>query len=80
MVGREDDLEKLNRKALRIAREVADETGTLMAGNLSKTTLVKPGDKEVENAIYKMFEVRSFNNYLYMIRSQGACVCVRVRV
>nr|KAG5708416.1 hypothetical protein BaRGS_026143 [Batillaria attramentaria] len=31
VIGREADLETLNRTALRIAREVADATGTLMA-------------------------------------------------
>ncbi|KAK3098966.1 hypothetical protein FSP39_024758, partial [Pinctada imbricata] len=31
-IGREDELEKLNRTALKMAREVADKTGTLMAG------------------------------------------------
>ena len=32
MIGREDDLEPLNRDALRIARQVADEGGALVAG------------------------------------------------
>ena len=36
-LGREDDVERLNRQALRIAREVADATGTLMAGNIAHT-------------------------------------------
>jgi betaine-homocysteine S-methyltransferase len=36
-IGRENDLEKLNRQAVRLAREVADEGDTLVAGNLSNT-------------------------------------------
>ncbi|KAK7499521.1 hypothetical protein BaRGS_00009173 [Batillaria attramentaria] len=39
VIGREADLETLNRTALRIAREVADATGTLMAGNICNTTV-----------------------------------------
>jgi hypothetical protein len=34
LVGKEDALEQLNLAALRIAKEVADETGTLFAGNI----------------------------------------------
>ena len=36
-IGREDDLEPLNRQALRIAREVAAEEGALLAGNICNT-------------------------------------------
>ena len=39
MVGREDDLEKINRIALKLAKEVAEETGTLFAGGISRTDL-----------------------------------------
>ncbi len=55
-IGREGDLEPINRIALKIAREVADDTGTLMAGGISNTNLYKPGDKEVERTIRSMFE------------------------
>src|SRR5919206_1908689 len=34
LIGREGDLEALNRRALAIAKEVADETGALLAGNV----------------------------------------------
>ena len=54
-IGREDDLEKINRIALKIAREVADDTGTLMAGGVSSTNLYKKGDKESEEKIRAMF-------------------------
>ncbi|XP_064617551.1 betaine--homocysteine S-methyltransferase 1-like isoform X2 [Liolophura sinensis] len=39
LVGKENDLEKINRTALTLAREVADDTGTLMAGNICNTTV-----------------------------------------
>ncbi|XP_070567460.1 betaine--homocysteine S-methyltransferase 1-like [Ptychodera flava] len=44
VVGREDDLAKINMDALRMAREVADETGTLMAGNICNTTIYDMND------------------------------------
>ncbi|KAL5013154.1 hypothetical protein ScPMuIL_007424 [Solemya velum] len=36
-IGKEDQLEALNVKALKIAKDVADSTGTLMAGNICNT-------------------------------------------
>lgn len=39
LIGKEEILERLNRNALRIARRVADETGTLLAGNLCNSNL-----------------------------------------
>ena len=55
-IGREGDLEPINRAALKIAREMADDTGTLMAGGISNTNIYKPGDKEAEKKIRDMFE------------------------
>jgi betaine-homocysteine S-methyltransferase len=52
-VGREDDLEKMNRAALRIAREVAAETGALFAGNICNT-----GAYDLENKTESEAEVR----------------------
>lgn len=37
IIGRENDLEPLNTKALQIAKEVAAESGALVAGNISNT-------------------------------------------
>ncbi|MGH6918055.1 MAG: homocysteine S-methyltransferase family protein, partial [Geminicoccaceae bacterium] len=37
IIGKEDVLEPLNRQALQIAKEVADESGALLAGDLSNT-------------------------------------------
>src|ERR671923_2603137 len=45
IVGKEHLLEPLNRGALELARQVADETGTLFAGDLSNTN-VFTGDEE----------------------------------
>ena len=52
-IGREDDLEKINRIALKFAREVADETGTLMAGGISNTNIY---EESTEEKIRAMFE------------------------
>lgn len=56
LIGREDDLEKLNRIALKIAREVADETGTLMAGGICNTGIYVVGDEEASDKIRAMFK------------------------
>src|SRR6266699_6071556 len=42
VIGKEDILEPLNRQALRIAARVAQETGTLLAGNLCNTNVDEP--------------------------------------
>jgi betaine-homocysteine S-methyltransferase len=42
LIGREADLEPLNRQALAIAKEVAEETGALVAGNVSNTNVFLP--------------------------------------
>jgi betaine-homocysteine S-methyltransferase len=43
-IGREDELEPLNRAALQIAREVALEGGALLAGNVCNTWEYSPDD------------------------------------
>ena len=45
---------------MKIARQVADETGTLMAGNICNTTIYKPNDKQSEEKIRDLFKVRDF--------------------
>jgi len=42
IVGKEDALEELNLAALKIAREVVDETGSLFAGNICNCTAALP--------------------------------------
>ena len=46
VVGRELDLEQLNRQAVRLAAEIAAEGGALVAGNLSNTWVWDPADPE----------------------------------
>jgi betaine-homocysteine S-methyltransferase len=55
LVGREDVLEPLNRQALRIARRVAAEAGSLVAGNLCNTNVYDPGDPQSHTAVRDMF-------------------------
>ena len=47
----------MNKTALRIAREVADETGTLMAGNINGTGVYSAEDKESHEYARNMFTV-----------------------
>ena len=54
MIGKEHLLEEINRQALRIAKEVADESGSLLAGDICNTNVFL-GD-ESRNAVRAMFE------------------------
>src|SRR5215208_1777861 len=45
-IGREDDLEPLNRHALRLAKEVASEGDALVAGNICNTWVYDPDAPE----------------------------------
>ncbi|MBI1777724.1 MAG: homocysteine S-methyltransferase family protein [Proteobacteria bacterium] len=56
LIGKEHLLEKLNRDALRIAKEVADEHGALVAGNICNTSAYIPGDKASHKAVRAMFD------------------------
>jgi betaine-homocysteine S-methyltransferase len=56
MIGREHDLESINREALRLARKVADEGNALMAGNICNTNVYLPDDAASEKAVRRMFE------------------------
>ncbi|XP_045162274.2 betaine--homocysteine S-methyltransferase 1-like [Mercenaria mercenaria] len=56
LVGRENDLERINRTALRLAREVADEYGCLMAGNICNSAVYVTGDKESHIITEGMFK------------------------
>jgi betaine-homocysteine S-methyltransferase len=55
-IGREDDLERLNRAALAIAAEVAAESGALLAGNISNTHVFDPNDRATHDACRAMFD------------------------
>ncbi|XP_048740860.1 S-methylmethionine--homocysteine S-methyltransferase BHMT2-like isoform X2 [Ostrea edulis] len=56
LINRESDLKTMNMKALEIAREVADQTGTLMAGNICNSTVYKKGDEQAINKTQGMFK------------------------
>jgi len=53
-IGREDILEPLNRQALEIAKQVAEESGALFAGNISNTNIYAPDD-EARRHVRAMF-------------------------
>ena len=43
IIGREDDLEEINRTALKLAKEVAQEGDALFAGNICNTNVFFTG-------------------------------------
>ncbi|HEY3181621.1 MAG TPA: homocysteine S-methyltransferase family protein [Gaiellaceae bacterium] len=53
MIGREDDLEPLNRQALRLAREVAAEGDALVAGNICNTWVFDPEAPESSGEVVR---------------------------
>jgi len=56
IIGRERDLEKINRTALRIARKVARSTGTLLAGNICNTSIYGPEDPKSQRQARRIFD------------------------
>ena len=56
VIGKEELLEPLNRNALAIAREVADESGALLAGNICNTNIWEADKPETHKAARGMFE------------------------
>ena len=56
LIGREADLEVMNLQALRIAKEVAAETGCLVAGDVCNTNVFVPGDASTVASAREMFE------------------------
>ncbi len=55
IIGKEHLLEPLNRNALAIAGQVAKDTGTLLAGNLSNTNIYAP-DEQAQAAVRAIFD------------------------
>lgn len=55
LVGAEDLLEPMNRRALELAATVATESGALLAGNLCNTNVYAPGDPETQATVRAMF-------------------------
>jgi betaine-homocysteine S-methyltransferase len=56
VIGREADLEPINRRALEIAGSVARETGALFAGDICNTNVFDPADRASAAAVRAMFE------------------------
>ena len=56
LIGREKDLEPMNRMALKIAKKVAKDTGTLFAGNICNSTVYIQDDKATHKTARKMFD------------------------
>ncbi len=56
LIGREDDLEEINRTALRLAKEVAREGDALLAGNICNTNVFLPDNAGSKEASRAMFE------------------------
>src|ERR1700733_7308956 len=55
VIGREGDLERLNREALRIAKEVGAEHDSLVAGNICNTNVYVPDDPATHKVVRDMF-------------------------
>jgi len=55
-IGREDVLEPMNRQALEIAKQVALESGALLAGDVANTNIYAAGDEESHREVRAMFE------------------------
>jgi betaine-homocysteine S-methyltransferase len=56
VIGREGDLERINREALRIAKEVGAEHGSLVAGNICNTNVYEPDDPATHKTVRAMFD------------------------
>jgi betaine-homocysteine S-methyltransferase len=56
IVGREKDLEKINRTALRIARKVARSTGTLLAGDICNSSIYGIDDAPSHRQARRIFD------------------------
>ncbi|MPZ62879.1 MAG: homocysteine S-methyltransferase family protein [Propionibacteriales bacterium] len=55
VIGKDHLLEPLNRQALSLAREVAVESGALLAGNVCNTNVYDPADPATQTAVRAMF-------------------------
>jgi betaine-homocysteine S-methyltransferase len=56
LVGRENDLERMNREAIRLASEVAAEGDALVAGNICNTNIFVPGNADSARQVRAIFE------------------------
>src|SRR5215470_188231 len=56
IVGRERDLERINRKALAVAKKVARSTGTLLAGDICNTSIYGLDDAKSHRQARRIFD------------------------
>lgn len=56
VIGRENDLEKMNRQAVRIANEIAQEGNALVAGNICNTWVYNPDDASSKKKVKQMYQ------------------------
>jgi betaine-homocysteine S-methyltransferase len=56
IIGKEELLEDLNRQALAIAKEVAEESSALFAGDICNTNVYEPEDADTYPQVRAMFE------------------------
>lgn len=56
LIGKEDELETINRQALAIAADVARRTGSLLAGDICNTNVYDPSEAATHAAVRGMFE------------------------
>ena len=56
IIGRERDLERINRTALKLAKKVARETGTLLAGNICNTSIYTSEDAKTHREARRIFD------------------------
>ena len=61
-IGREDDVETLNRTALRIAKQVADENDNIMAAGIWNKGIYNPDDDKSKEMAKGMLRV-SYTRY-----------------
>lgn len=54
-IGREDDLEEINRQALAIARDIANGSGALLAGNICNTWAYDPADPRSADEVRRQY-------------------------
>src|SRR6202163_338438 len=56
IIGREHDLERINRRALDTAKAVAQETGALFAGDIYNTSVYDPANHASHKLLRAIFE------------------------
>ena len=56
LIGKEDEIERMNRVAVRLGRVVAQEGGALVAGNVCNSNIFVDGDAESARTVRAMFD------------------------